>query len=41
MLIFIALSIGLLILKSTWSSELTKNCTLKTGLSYQIDMVYK
>ena len=41
MLIFIALSIGLLILKSTWSSELTKNCTLKAGLSYQIDMVYK
>ncbi len=41
MLIFIALSIGLLILKSTWSDELTKNCNFKAGLSYQIDLVYK
>jgi hypothetical protein len=34
MLIFIALSTGLLILKNTWTSELNKNCVLKAGLSY-------
>jgi hypothetical protein len=34
MLIFVALSTGLLILKSTWTEELNKNCALKAGLSY-------
>ena len=40
MLIFIAVAIGLLILKATWTDELNKNCTLKAGLSYQIDQIY-
>ena len=50
MLIFIALASGLIILRSrphpliacidTWTAELNRNCSLKAGLSYQIDQIY-
>jgi len=40
MLVFIALAIAILIIKSTLQDELTQGCSNKAGISYQIDDIY-